>query len=73
MKHTIVFNTKDDLITWIDENFPDATLAHVESNGARYETDDCTLETAGINLTLTFKTIQELYYGNGNGRQILRA
>lgn len=57
MKHDITFNTKDDLITWIDENFPDALLAQIESNGARYETDDCTLETNGINLTLTFKTI----------------
>jgi hypothetical protein len=57
MKHTITFNTKNDLITWIDENFPDALLAQIESNGARYETDDCTLETNGINLTLTFKTI----------------
>lgn len=57
MKHNIIFNNKDELLTWIDENFPDATLAHVESNGARYETDDCTLETTGLNLLLTFKTI----------------
>jgi hypothetical protein len=57
MNHTITFNTKDELITWIDENFPDAVLARVEANGARYETDDCTLETTGLNLLLTFKTI----------------
>lgn len=57
MNHTITFNTKDELITWIDENFPDAVLSRVESNGARYETDDCTLETTGLNLLLTFKTI----------------
>jgi len=57
MNHTIFFNTKDELLTWLDENFPDAILAHVESNGARYETDDCSLETKGNNLTLIFKTI----------------
>ena len=57
MNHTINFNTKDDLITWIDENFPDAKLEHVAANGARYETEDCTLETNGLNLLLTFKTI----------------
>jgi len=57
MRHTIIFNTKDELITWIDENFPDAQLSHVEANGAKYETDDCTLETNGLNLLLTFKTI----------------
>ena len=57
MKHTIAFNTKDDLITWIDENFPDAKLTHVLANGAVYDTEDCLLETAGLNLTLTFKTI----------------
>ena len=57
MKHTIFFNTKDLLLSWIDENFPDAVLSHVEANGATYETDDCTLETKGNNLTLIFKTI----------------
>ena len=57
MNHTIFFNTKDLLLTWLDENFPDAVLAHVEANGATYETDDCTLETKGNNLTLIFKTI----------------
>lgn len=57
MNHTIFFNTKDELLTWLDENFPDAILAQVEANGARYETDDCTLETKGNNLTLIFKTI----------------
>lgn len=57
MKHTIIFNTKDDLITWIDENFPDAKLTHVLANGAVYDTEDCLLETTGLNLTLTFKTI----------------
>ena len=57
MNHTINFNTKDELLTWLDENFPDAILAHVESNGARYETDDCSLETKGNNLTIYFKTI----------------
>ena len=57
MNHNITFNTKDDLITWIDENFPDATLVHVGANGARYETEDCTLETDGNNLTLILKTI----------------
>lgn len=56
MNHTIIFNTKDDLITWIDENFSDAHLTHVEANGAIYETDDCTLRTEGLNLTLIFKT-----------------
>jgi hypothetical protein len=57
MKHDITFNNRDELLSWMDENFPDALLAQIESNGARYETDDCTLETNGINLTLTFKTI----------------
>jgi len=57
MKHDIFFNTKDLLLSWIDENFPDAVLSHVEANGATYETDDCTLETKGNNLTLIFKTI----------------
>ena len=57
MNHTINFNTKDELLTWIDENFPDAKLAHVKSSGARYETEDCTLETNGLNLLLTFKSI----------------
>lgn len=57
MNHNIIFNTKDELLTWLDENFPDATLAHVGANGARYETEDCTLETDGLNLLLTFKTI----------------
>lgn len=59
MKHTIIFNTKDDLITWLDENFPDAKLNHVKADGADYETNDCLLEVQGLHLTLTFKTIQE--------------
>lgn len=57
MNHTILFSTKDDLLTWVDENFPDAKLAHVEADGATYETGDCTLKTQGLNLTLIFKTI----------------
>jgi hypothetical protein len=57
MNHNILFNTRDELLTWMDENFPDAKLSHVEANGARYETEDCTLETNGLNLLLTFKTI----------------
>ena len=57
MKHDIFFNTKDLLIQWLDENFADAVLSHVEADGATYETDDCTLETKGNNLTLIFKTI----------------
>lgn len=57
MNHTIFFNTKDDLITWLDENFPDANLKEVRSNGATYETNDCLLEVDGLHLLLTFKTI----------------
>lgn len=57
MNHNIIFNTKDELLSWLDENFPDAKLSHVESNGATYETEDCTLRTEGLNLTLIFKTI----------------
>jgi len=57
MNHNIIFNTRDELLTWMDENFPDAKLAQVEETGARYETEDCTLETNGLNLLLTFKTI----------------
>ena len=57
MKHTIFFNTKDELITWMDENFPDAKLTHVKADGATYDTNDCGLEVDGLNLTLTFKTI----------------
>jgi hypothetical protein len=57
MNHTIFFNTKDELLTWLDENFSDAKISHIESNGATYETDDCILETKGNNLTIYFKTI----------------
>ena len=32
MKHDIFFNTKDLLIEWLDENFPDATLKHIEAD-----------------------------------------
>lgn len=57
MNHTIIFNTKDDLITWVDENFPDAQIKEVKADGAKYETNDCFLEVTGLNLILTFKTI----------------
>lgn len=57
MNHTIIFNTKDDLITWLDENFPDAKVKEVKADGAKYETNDCFLEVTGLNLILTFKTI----------------
>ena len=52
MKHDIFFNTKDELLTWLDENFPDAVVAHVASNGATYSTHDCELVTEGLHLTL---------------------
>jgi len=55
MKHDIFFNTKDLLIEWLDENFPDARLTHVEADGAKYNAGDCTLEVKGLHLLLNLE------------------
>ena len=55
MKHDIFFNIKDDLITYMDENFPEATVQHVESNGATYVASSCTLEVKGLHLLLNLE------------------
>lgn len=52
MKHDIFFNTKDLLIEWLDENFPDATLKHIEADGATYDATGCSLEVKGLHLIL---------------------
>lgn len=52
MKHDIFFNTKDDLITYMDENFPEATVQHVEADGAKYFAGDCLLEVRGLHLII---------------------
>jgi len=52
MKHDIFFNTKDLLIEWLDENFPDARLTHVEADGAKYYAGDCLLEVRGLHLII---------------------
>ena len=48
----IFFNTKDLLIQWLDENFPDARLTHVEADGAKYNAGDCLLEVKGLHLII---------------------
>ena len=55
MKHDIFFNTKDDLITYMDENFPEATVQHVEAKGATYVASGCTLEVKGLHLLLNLE------------------
>jgi hypothetical protein len=57
MNHTINFDTRDDLLTWMDENFSDAKLTSSESGSTIYETDDCILRSKGKQLVLTFKSI----------------
>jgi hypothetical protein len=58
MKHDITFNTRDELLTWLDENFPDAKGLHSNAEGYTVcETDDCMLESKGTHLTIVFKTI----------------
>lgn len=52
MKHDIFFSTKDQLISWMDENFPDARLTHVEADGAKYFAGDCLLEVKGLHLII---------------------
>lgn len=52
MKHDIFFNTKDDLITWLDENFPDARVTHVEADGAEYDASGCKLKIKGLHLII---------------------
>jgi hypothetical protein len=52
MKHDIFFNTKDLLIEWLDENFPDARLMHVEADGAKYYAGGCLLEVRGLHLII---------------------
>ena len=52
MKHDIFFNTKDLLIEWLDENFPDARLTHIEPNGAKYSANGCEIEVKGLHLIL---------------------
>jgi hypothetical protein len=52
MKHDIFFNTKDLLIEWLDENFPDACLTHVEADGAKYNAGGCLLEVKGLHLII---------------------
>jgi hypothetical protein len=55
MKHDIFFNTKDLLMEWMDENFPDARVTHIESNGATYVASGCTLEVKGLHLLLNLE------------------
>ena len=58
MKHDITFETRDKLLTWLDENFPDAKDLHSNAEGVTVcETDDCILESKGTHLTIVFKTI----------------
>jgi len=52
MKHDIFFNTKDALITWMDENFPDARVTHVDADGAKYDASGCELEIKGLHLII---------------------
>jgi hypothetical protein len=52
MKHDIFFNTKDDLITYLDENFPDAIIQEITANGATYNASGCALEVKGLHLLI---------------------
>ena len=52
MKHDIFFSTKDQLISWMDENFPDARLTHAEADGAKYDALGCSLEIKGLHLII---------------------
>jgi hypothetical protein len=52
MKHDIFFSTKDQLIAWLDENFPDARLTHVEADGAEYDALGCHLQIKGLHLII---------------------
>ena len=52
MKHDIFFNTKDDLIRWMDENFPDARPTHIDADGATYDASGCALEIKGLHLII---------------------
>jgi hypothetical protein len=58
MKHDIVFNTKDDLITWMDENFPDARVTHVNADGALYVASGCFIEINGLHLKIELTLIE---------------
>jgi len=59
MKHDIFFNTKDLLIEWLDENFPDAILKHIEPNGATYYAGDCKIIVTGHHILLNFNVTEE--------------
>jgi len=59
MKHDIFFNTKDLLIEWLDENFPETTLTHIFSNGAKYSASGCTIEVNGLHLIIDLDNIDE--------------
>ena len=52
MKHDIFFNTKDELITYLDENFPDAVIQDIEADGATYNASGCALEVKGLHLLI---------------------
>lgn len=58
MKHDIFFNTKDLLIEWLDENFPENRLTHVEANGAKYNATGCTIEVKGLHLIIDFNGLE---------------
>ena len=58
MKHDITFNNRDELLSWMDENFPDAKDLHIDAEGYTVsEVQDCTLKSKGYHLSIVFKTI----------------
>jgi len=58
MRHDITFNNRDELLSWMDENFPDAQGLHVDAEGYTVsEVQDCMLKSKGYHLTIIFKTI----------------
>jgi hypothetical protein len=58
MKHDITFNNRDELLSWMDENFPDAKDLHIDAEGYTVsEVQDCMLQSKGNHLSIVFKTI----------------
>jgi len=57
MKHDIFFNTKDELLSWMDENFPDARITHLEADGATYDASGCLLEIKGLHLIINLTQV----------------
>ena len=58
MKHDIFFNTRDLLIEWLDENFPENRLTNVAADGAKYACNGCSIEVKGLHLVINFEALE---------------